>query len=189
VSAAAIENALAQAGLPAEISAQRIAQVAAPLLPQIALAQALLNPPQLLIWDAPSAPADDESAAAMLARLLDLQRAHAFALVYTSRSPELTHGLERVMVLHLGTIMERASGISIWRAARHPCTRMLVEKAADGGSAEVPVPSAETESERPHGCVFHPRCALAESPCVRAAPHLVRVGPEHYAACHFVAAA
>jgi hypothetical protein len=34
--------------------------------------------------------------------------------------------------------------------------------------------------------VFHVRCPLMESLCVRDVPNLRRVGPDHYAACHYV---
>jgi oligopeptide/dipeptide ABC transporter ATP-binding protein len=35
----------------------------------------------------------------------------------------------------------------------------------------------------PSGCRFHPRCPLAVEACRKTDPALVRVGPEHKAAC------
>jgi len=36
------------------------------------------------------------------------------------------------------------------------------------------------------GCAYHDRCPLVDTLCMGSAPHLRRVGGEHFAACHFV---
>jgi oligopeptide/dipeptide ABC transporter ATP-binding protein len=75
----------------------------------------------------------------------------------------------------------------------HPYTQGLL--------AAVPVPDPVVESQREHkivtgeipspmnppsGCVFHPRCPLAQESCSRDLPVLREIKPGHWVACPVV---
>ena len=85
----------------------------------------------------------------------------------------------RIAVMYLGHIVEQAAAEDLFENPAHPYTRSLL--GAD-------TPSARAGAAPEMGCVYHPRCPLMESTCVRSAPSLRRTGTDHYAACHFVAA-
>jgi oligopeptide transport system ATP-binding protein len=67
--------------------------------------------------------------------------------------------------------------------------------------SSVPVPDPVIEHQRAHqeirgeipspmnppsGCVFHPRCPLAEESCRRSIPQLREIGEDHHVACPIV---
>jgi oligopeptide/dipeptide ABC transporter ATP-binding protein len=89
---------------------------------------------------------------------------------------------QRVLVLHLGKVMEQASAAELLETPRHPCTRMLI---AERGNMTGSQPG-EVIEETPSGCVFRVRCPMADELCAREVPHLRRVGPTAHAACHYV---
>jgi oligopeptide transport system ATP-binding protein len=75
----------------------------------------------------------------------------------------------------------------------HPYTQALL--------AAVPVPDPEVERKRAHkivkgevpspinppsGCVFHPRCELANESCARIVPQFRELKPGHWVACSLV---
>ena len=90
---------------------------------------------------------------------------------------------------------EQGRAEDIYGNPKHPYTRALLAAAPvlETASAkktprkllrgDIPDPA-----HPPMGCVFHPRCPLAEQACVQSIPQLRRVSGEQYAACHFVAA-
>jgi peptide/nickel transport system ATP-binding protein len=91
--------------------------------------------------------------------------------------------------MYLGRIVEMGSAETIFRAPRHPYTRLLLDAIPDleligrsrtpvGG--EVPSPIAP-----PPGCPFHPRCPLANARCRSEKPRHTRDG-DVLVACHAV---
>jgi peptide/nickel transport system ATP-binding protein len=92
-------------------------------------------------------------------------------------------------VMYLGRIVEIGPGESIFRTARHPYTRMLLEAIPDlemTGRGRTPV-AGEVPSpiDPPSGCTFHPRCPLANARCREQKPGYTRAG-DVMVACHAV---
>ncbi|MGH6920777.1 MAG: oligopeptide/dipeptide ABC transporter ATP-binding protein [Geminicoccaceae bacterium] len=92
--------------------------------------------------------------------------------------------------MYLGHIVEIGDSDTLFDDPRHPYTRALL--------AAVPIPDPEIERQRKHrvvegeipspmnppsGCVFHPRCPLADESCRRLVPELRDLGHGHFAAC------
>jgi oligopeptide transport system ATP-binding protein len=92
--------------------------------------------------------------------------------------------------MYLGHIVEIAPRDPIYDEPLHPYTQALL--------SAVPVPDPEVELTRPHviitgevpsplnppsGCVFHPRCPIADERCSQVTPELREVRPGHWAAC------
>ena len=96
--------------------------------------------------------------------------------------------VQRLGVMYAGRLMEVSPVHEIFRNPRHPYTQLLITS----------LPNTEVKGEFtgipglppsllnvPTGCVFHPRCPLAEERCRTEVPAMREVQPETWAACHF----
>ena len=96
--------------------------------------------------------------------------------------------VQRLGVMYAGHLMEVSPMREIFHNPRHPYTQLLISS----------LPSTEVKGEFmgipglppsllnvPPGCVFHPRCPLAEERCRTEVPELREVQPGTWVACHF----
>ena len=105
----------------------------------------------------------------------------------------MRHLSDRVSVMYLGRIMERADADEVFDAARHPYSRALLAAVPDIGGAVTPQlirGDPPSPADPPAGCVFHPRCWLRERlPAADAARCAAEVPPvvtgDVRASCHF----
>lgn len=157
------------------------------------IARALASRPKLLVCDEPVSALDVSIQAQVVNMLRDLQDANDIAMVFISHDLKVVRNIaDRVAVMYLGRIVEEASSDVIFKTPLHPYTKALV--------SSVPVPGKVLEgrvilqgeppnpANRPSGCAFHPRCALASDLCRSRAPDLLAVGAGRTAACHMVQA-
>jgi len=95
------------------------------------------------------------------------------------------------VVMYAGRKVEEAPVVALFAGARHPYTSGLMRSvprvSAPGraaGRARLPeIPGmVPPPDQRPPGCPFAPRCALASPRCA-AMPPLVEYAPGHLAAC------
>jgi oligopeptide/dipeptide ABC transporter ATP-binding protein len=92
--------------------------------------------------------------------------------------------------MYLGRIVEIAEGDELYRNPSHPYTQALI--------SGIPIPDPVIEETRdrivltgeipsplnpPTGCVFNPRCPLADERCPKIVPELRTVSHDHLAAC------
>ena len=153
---------------------------------RVAIARALASSAELIVCDEPTSALDVSVQAQILNLMRDLQE--RFDLTYLLISHDLAvvrHMADRIAVMYLGRVVEIGGGRELFRAPRHPYTRMLLEAVPDVSTRGRP--DAEIAGEIPSpidpppGCAFHPRCPLAFDRCRREVPPLL-----DGVACHAV---
>jgi oligopeptide transport system ATP-binding protein len=188
---ARVHSLLEVCGLPRRLADRYPHEMSGGQRQRVGIARALALRPDFIVCDE-AVSALDVSIQAQIVRLLEDLRAE-FGLTYLFIAHDLSvvrHICHRVAVMYLGHIVEIGECDALFSDPRHPYTRALL--------AAVPVPDPEIERRREHrviegeipspmnppsGCVFHPRCPLADESCRRLAPELRDVGNDHLAAC------
>ena len=158
---------------------------------RIAIARALASRPDFVVCDEPTSALDVSVQAQILNLMRDLQ--DAFGLTYLFISHNLAvvrHMASRIGVMYLGRLVEVAPARDLFRAPRHPYTRMLLDAVPDlaaSGRARRPIEGEiPNPIDPPPGCAFHPRCPHANARCRAEQPQLTATASA-MVACHAVA--
>jgi dipeptide transport system ATP-binding protein len=143
---------------------------------RVMIAMAIACNPKLLIADEPTTALDVTIQAQILDLLLTLRQQHGSALVLiTHDMAVVAETADRVLVHYAGKQVEANDTRALLAHPHHPYTAGLLaalpEHAAGRRLRAIPgvVPGLH---DRPHGCLFAPRCALANELCRTTPPHL-----------------
>ena len=158
---------------------------------RIGVARSLSVSPKFIVADEPVSALDVSIQAQIINLLEELQE--RFNLTYLFIAHDLSvvrHISDRVGVMYLGHMVEIAERNEIYRNPIHPYTRALLS------AVPIPDPILDAQRERvlltrevpsplnpPSGCVFHPRCPIADDSCTRVLPEVREVSQDHWAAC------
>ena len=158
---------------------------------RIGVARSLSVSPKFIVADEPVSALDVSIQAQIINLLEDLQE--QFNLTYLFIAHDLSvvrHISDRVGVMYLGHLVEMAERNEIYRNPIHPYTKALLS------AVPIPDPVLDAQRERvlltgevpsplnpPSGCVFHPRCPVANDTCSQILPELREVETNHYSAC------
>jgi oligopeptide/dipeptide ABC transporter ATP-binding protein len=167
---------------------------------RVGVARALALAPRLLVLDEPTSALDVSVQAKVVDLLTSLQRQLDLTYILISHDLALVRDLaNRVAVMYLGRLMEEAETRPLFETPRNPYTACLltaVPTLEPAGERTAPldhqrlglrVLPGEPPSPRnpPSGCVFHPRCPLAQPRCREEAPAFRLLDAGQASRCHF----
>jgi peptide/nickel transport system ATP-binding protein len=157
---------------------------------RVAVARTFILNPEFVVADEPISMLDVSIRAEILNLFLDLVEKFNVSILYITHDlATARHMCQRIAVMYLGKIMEMGTAEEIVYEPLHPYTQALI--------SAVPVPDPRSRRMKsivkgeipspinpPPGCRFHTRCPVADKACREKEPELVKVGDEHYVACH-----
>ena len=181
---------LGQVGLPEPESRLRAFphQLSGGMNQRVMIAMAIACKPKLLIADEPTTALDVTIQAQILELLLELQRDTGMALVLiTHDMGVVAETAQRVSVQYAGQKVEEQPVQALFTKPRHPYTAALLAALPERSTGRL-LPSipgvVPGQFDRPLGCLFSPRCALATARCQTNPPTATGVDLG-FARCHY----
>jgi peptide/nickel transport system ATP-binding protein len=159
-------------------------------LHRVAIAQALVCRPKVVIADEPTRSLDVTAQGEILNVLRETHREFGSALIFITHNPALLAGFaDRVVIMYAGRIVEEGPVAQVFRKPLHPYTKGLLRLFPNAGPSagwkrleRLPViPGALTEAVTP-GCVFEPRCSARTPVCRNDAP-VVEIQDDRRVSC------
>ena len=154
---------------------------------RVVLALAFACEPRLLIADEPTTALDVSLQAQIVGLMKRMAGERGAAIIFITHDMGLIAEIaDRVVVLYAGRIAEIGPTADVLQAPRHPYTKGLI--------ASIPRMNRPLQrlfqidgtmprpGNRPDGCAFHPRCAVAVARCDHEQPPLI-AGDRSRAAC------
>ena len=159
---------------------------------RIGIARALALNPKFIVCDEPVSALDVSIQAQILNLLQDLQETKGLTYMFITHNLSVVkHISDDIMVMYLGTIVEKAPKGELYKHPLHPYTQALL--------SAIPIPVVRNDRKRiilrgeisspiepKPGCRFAPRCPYATEACFNTTPELRDLGEGHFVACHHV---
>jgi peptide/nickel transport system ATP-binding protein len=183
---------LMDVGLDGSFAARRSPSLSGGQCQRVAIARAMILGPRLLVCDEAVSALDVSIQAQILELLARMKRERGTSLIFVSHNLAVVRRLcERVLVMYLGRVVEAGPAEVLFRAPRHPYTRMLLESvplldpARERARLAALQVSGETPSalDRPAGCAFRLRCPAALERCATIRPETEHTGNSQQVAC------
>jgi peptide/nickel transport system ATP-binding protein len=185
-----VADLLGQVGLPQRRADAFPHQLSGGQRQRVMIAMALACRPRLVIADEPTTALDVMVQAQVLGLLTALVRELNLGLLLISHDLSvLGTTCDRVVVMYAGQIVESGPATAVFDDPRHPYSAALASafpRIGDPAARRAPrgLPGDPPDlADLPSGCVFHPRCSLAESSCEQHVPRLLPVLPDRPVAC------
>ena len=157
---------------------------------RIGIARALALDPKFIVCDEPVSALDVSIQAQILNLLQDLQEVKGLTYMFITHNLSVVkHISDHILVMYLGTVVEKGPKNELYQDPKHPYTKALL--------SAIPIPSVRRKQKRiilrgeisspiepAPGCRFAPRCPFATEICAKVTPEFQEVRPEHFVACH-----
>jgi peptide/nickel transport system ATP-binding protein len=158
---------------------------------RVVLAMALAAQPSLLILDEPTTALDATVEAEVLDLVAELRAELDTSILFISHNlAVIAQMCDRVGVLYAGELVEEGPAGQIFTDPRHPYTvgllRCLPQRGQrkDHGRLDSIPGFLPEPGHHLAGCVFAPRCLLAEQQCREAPPPPFATGPDRTSRCY-----
>jgi oligopeptide/dipeptide ABC transporter ATP-binding protein len=187
-----IEQALANVGLDSSLATHFPHELSGGQRQRVGIARAILPAPDVVIADEPVSALDVSVQAQVLNLLVDLQETMGLSIVFISHDlgvvGQISH---RVAVMYMGRVVETAATRDIIDRPIHPYTRTLMAARPMPDpkvriKAGIEIGEPPSQFDRPRGCPYARRCAIATPHCETNDPSLRIVAPGRMVACHNV---
>ncbi len=156
---------------------------------RIGIARALSVQPKFIVCDEPVSALDVSIQAQVLNLLQDLQEENELTYIFITHDLSVVkHISNDILVMYLGTVVEKCDSEELFEHPYHPYTKGLL--------SAIPVPSLDKQSERiilqgeltspvePKPCCrFAARCPYATEECQSKQPVLREIRPNHFISC------
>lgn len=149
-------------------------------LHRVAIAQALVCHPDLVIADEPTRALDVSAQAEILKVLSKINRKFGSALIFITHNPALLAGFaDRVVIMYGGRIVEEGPVSKVFRKPFHPYTKGLLQLFPDSGEraglshhGRLPaIHGSLTDADHwARGCIFESRCSARTAVCRSESP-------------------
>ena len=161
---------------------------------RIGVARALALEPRFIVCDEPVSALDVSIQAQILNLLQDIQEERNISYIFITHDMSVVkHISTDILVMYVGTMVEKCGAKELFEAPLHPYTKGLL--------SAIPVPNIHREKKRiilqgelvspvdpKPGCRFANRCpyAACHERCTAEAPEMREVRPGHFVSCHYV---
>jgi peptide/nickel transport system ATP-binding protein len=145
----------------------------------------------LIVADEPVSALDVSIQAQILNLLTDLRDQMGLTYLFISQDLRVVKYIsDRIAVMYMGKIVERAGSEDLFKRPLHPYTQVLLKAIPklDHSPSKEEVLLKEELRPLPSGqeCLFQPRCPHSKEKCQNEEPLLLDEGEDHFVACHFV---
>ena len=156
------------------------------------IAMALSTKPKLLIADEPTTALDVTIQAQVIDLMKDLVSEYHMAILFITHDlGVIAQTVDRMVVMYLGTLIEKGEVRNVLRKPGHPYTQGLMNALPRLDDLDTPLTAIKGDIpsplDRPSGCVFNTRCpvTLGED-CETRVPIYTNMDEGHEVACHLV---
>jgi peptide/nickel transport system ATP-binding protein len=171
-------------------------QLSGGMLQRVIIAMALAARPALLILDEPTTALDATVEAEILELVSALREEFHTAVLFISHNLAVIAKMcDRVGVMYAGELVEQGPAQEVFENPRHPYTVGLLRciprrgQRKDHGRLDTIPGFLPAPGQVPTGCIYAPRCALADQRCEQEAPPMYPVTGDRVSRCHYHARA
>ena len=166
-------------------------QLSGGMAQRVVIAMAIAAEPSLLILDEPTTALDATVEAEVLDLVAGLRAELSTSVLFISHNlAVITKMCDRVGVLYAGELVEEGPARQVFDEPRHPYTVGLLRcipragQRKDHGRLDTIPGFLPPPGQVMQGCIFAPRCAIAEDRCHQAEPPAFPTGPDRSSRCY-----